>query len=113
MAMQQELLLAVIALLAAVAVLIRFARRWPAQSVDPKQVDREFLRRLAQGGDARLAHHKRPNVDPRIEHEFNKVFMTTTKEGKEALIGRLMVRQKCGRLEAMQMAVEEWRRENR
>ena len=25
-------------------------------------------------------------VDPRIEHEFNKVFMTTSKEGKQALI---------------------------
>jgi len=39
--------------------------------------------------------------------------MTTTKEGKEALIERWMARQKCGRLEAMRLAVEEWRRENR
>ena len=46
-------------------------------------------------------------------HEFNKVFMTTMKEGKEALIERWIARKKCGRLEAMRLAIEEWRRENR
>ena len=56
--------------------------------------------------------HKAQRVDPRIMHEFNKVFMTTSKEGKEALIKRWMARQKCSRLEAMRLAVEEWRREN-
>jgi hypothetical protein len=34
-------------------------------------------------------------------------------EGKEALIKRWMDRKKCNRLEAMRLAVEEWRRENR
>jgi hypothetical protein len=52
-------------------------------------------------------------VDPRIQHEFNKVFMTTSKEGKEALIQRWIDKKKCSRGEAMRLAIEEWRRENR
>jgi len=118
--MQQELLLAAIVLLA-VAVLAwwflpRKAQRLAPQKVqrlDPKKAQREFLHRLAQGGDPGLPHQKAQRIDPRIEHEFNRLFMTTTKEGKEALIERWMARQKCGRLEAMRLAVEEWRRENR
>ena len=118
--MQQELLLAAIVLLA-VAVLAwwflpRKAQRLAPQKVqrlDPKKAQREFLHRLAQGGDPGLPHQKAQRIDSRIEHEFNRLFMTTTKEGKEALIERWMARQKCGRLEAMRLAVEEWRRENR
>jgi len=49
----------------------------------------------------------------RIEHEFNKVFMTTSKEGKAALIRRWIDKKKCGRGEAMRLAVDEWRRETR
>ena len=52
-------------------------------------------------------------VDPGIEHEFNKVFMTTSKEGKQALIKGWMDRKKCDREEAMRLAIEEWRRDNR
>jgi len=48
-----------------------------------------------------------------IERDFLNVFMTTSAEGKEALIKRWMDRKKCDRLEAMRLAVEEWRRENR
>ena len=58
-------------------------------------------------------HQKARGVDPRIEREFNKVFMMTSKEGKEALIKRWTDRKKCGRGEAMRLAVEEWRRDNR
>jgi hypothetical protein len=39
--------------------------------------------------------------------------MTTSKEGKEALIERWTDRKKCSRGEAMRLAIEEWRRENR
>jgi hypothetical protein len=56
---------------------------------------------------------KGDRVDPRIEHEFNKVFMTTSKEGKEGLIQRWIDKKKCSRGEAMRLAIEEWRRENR
>ena len=100
--MQQELLLAAIALLAA-AVLVSSFLLWKAGPLHQK----------AQGVDPGLPHQKAQRIDPRIEHEFNRLFMTTTKEGKEALIERWMARQKCGRLEAMRLAVEEWRRENR
>jgi hypothetical protein len=121
--MQQELLLAAIALLAA-AVLVSSFLLWKAglphqkaQRVDPElphqKAQREFLHRLAQGVEPEVPLQKAQRVGPRIEHEFKRVFMTTTKEGKEALIKRWMARQKCGRLEAMRLAVEEWRRENR
>jgi hypothetical protein len=99
--------------------LVVFASEGPkARSTEgPKARSKEgpkvFLHRLAQGGDPGLPHQKAQRIDPRIEHEFNRLFMTTTKEGKEALIERWMARQKCGRLEAMRLAVEEWRRENR
>ena len=48
-----------------------------------------------------------------IERDFRNVFMVVSTGGKEALIKRWMDRKKCGRLEAMRLAVEEWRRENR
>ena len=56
---------------------------------------------------------KAQRVDPGIEREFNNVFMTTSKEGKEALIKRWMDRKKCNREEAMRLAIEELRRDNR
>ena len=114
--MYQELLLTGIALLAG-GVLIWSFLPWKAQRVDPElppqKAQREFLHRLAQGGNPELPHQKEQRIDPQIEREFNRVFMTTTKQGKEALIERWMARQKCGRLEAMRLAVEEWRRENK
>ena len=87
--MQQEFLLTAMALLAGAALVLSFPY-WKG-----------------------LLHQKARGVDPRIEHEFNKVFMTTSKEGKEALIKRWTDRKNCGRGEAMRLAVEEWRRENR
>ena len=45
-------------------------------------------------------------------NEFNKVFMKTSKEGKQALIERWIDRKKCGREEAMRLAVDELRRDN-
>jgi hypothetical protein len=52
-------------------------------------------------------------IDPQIEREFNRVFMTTSEEGKQALIKRWTKRKKCGRGEAMRLAIEELRRANR
>jgi hypothetical protein len=37
----------------------------------------------------------------------------TSQTGKEALIGKWMQRTGCGRSQAMRLAVEEWRRDNR
>ena len=48
-----------------------------------------------------------------IERDFHNVFMTASTEGKEAVIKRWMDRKKCGRLEAMRLAVEQWRWDNR
>ena len=129
--MQQELLLTAIALLAGAVLVWRFLPRkaqradagllhQKAQGVDPEllhqKAQREFLHRLVQGvepGHQKAQRQKAPKIGPRIEHEFNRLFMTTSKEGKEALIRRWMARQKCGRPEAMRLAIEEWRRENR
>jgi hypothetical protein len=44
-----------------------------------------------------------------IEQDFNNVLALTRKEGKEAVLKRIIDRQKCSRLEAKRIAVEEWR----
>jgi hypothetical protein len=56
---------------------------------------------------------RRRTAGAAIEHEFNKVFMTTMPAGREALIKRWMDKKGCGRREAMRLAIEEWRRESR
>ena len=65
--------------------------------------------------DGLLRDHpsQRKAVDPGIEREFNNAFMTTSKEGKQALIKRWMDRKECDREEAMRLAIEELRRDNR
>ena len=60
-----------------------------------------------------LGHQKADRVDPGIEREFNNVFMTLSKERKQALIKRWMDRKQCDREEAMRLAIEELRRDNR
>jgi hypothetical protein len=62
-----------------------------------------WLRRDRQGGAA----------DAQSEREFRTVFSMTSQAGKEAIIERWMRRQGCSRSEAMRLAVEEWRRDNR
>jgi hypothetical protein len=86
------------ALLLGAALVLSFLhwKEWKSQRVDPG-----FL------------HQKAQRVDPGIEREFNKVFMTTSMEGKQALIKRWMDRKKCDREEAMRLAIEELRRDNR
>jgi hypothetical protein len=126
--MQQELVLTGFALLASAALLVSLLRG-KVKKIDPKlahqqpqrvapelqhqKAQREFLQRLLEGAEQKRPPRKPRTVDKRIEHEFNRLFMTTTKAGKEALIERWVARQKCGRLEAMRLAIDEWRRENR
>ena len=81
-----------------------------AKPLDGLLRDRPSQRKADDPG---LPHQKADRVDPRIEREFNKVFMTTSKAGKQALIKRWMDRKKCDREEAMRLAIEELRRDNR
>ena len=48
-----------------------------------------------------------------IEQDFARVFAMTSAQGKEGLIRRWMDRSGCDRTEAMRLATEEWRRDNR
>jgi hypothetical protein len=50
---------------------------------------------------------------PQIEQDFARVFAMTSAQGKEGLIRRWMDRSGCDRTEAMRLATEEWRRDNR
>jgi hypothetical protein len=50
---------------------------------------------------------------PDIERDFRRLFAMTSQQGKEALIRRWMERTGCNRTEAMRLAAEEWRRDNR
>ncbi len=48
-----------------------------------------------------------------IQPQFSRVFSMTSAQGKENLIRRRMKRNGCDRTEAMRLATEEWRRDNR
>jgi len=48
-----------------------------------------------------------------IQRDFQRVFSMTSAPGKEGLIKRWMDRTGCDRTEAMRLATEEWRRDNR
>jgi hypothetical protein len=48
-----------------------------------------------------------------IEQDFARVFAMTSAQGKKGLIRRWMDRSGCDRTEAMRLATEEWRRDNR
>ncbi|MCA6100073.1 hypothetical protein [Bradyrhizobium australafricanum] len=47
------------------------------------------------------------------QRDFQRVFSMTRAQGKEGLIKRWMDRTGCDRTEAMRLATEEWRRDNR
>jgi hypothetical protein len=64
-----------------------------------------------RGGHAQ--HRATGEADIQAEREFRAVFNMTSQTGKEALIGKWMQRTGCGRSQAMRLAVEEWRRDNR
>jgi Flp pilus assembly protein TadB len=48
-----------------------------------------------------------------IQHDFNKVFMLTTPQAREAMITDIQKRHGCNRVEAMRRAVAQWRQETR
>jgi hypothetical protein len=48
-----------------------------------------------------------------IEQDFARVFCMTSPQAREGLITRWMDRSGCDRTEAMRLATEEWRRDNR
>src|SRR3982074_76421 len=48
-----------------------------------------------------------------IERDFMRVFSMTSARGRENLIRRWIDRTGCDRTEAMRLATEEWRRDNR
>jgi hypothetical protein len=59
---------------------------------------------------------RRPVANARrseIERDFARVFSMTSAQGKEGLIRRWMDRSGCDRTEAMRLATEEWRRDDR
>jgi hypothetical protein len=78
-----------------------------------KADDPPLSHQKAQRVDPGLLHQNAQKVDPRIEREFNNVFMTTSKDGKQALFKRWMDKKKCDREEAMRLAIEELRWDNR
>ena len=110
--MQQRFLFTVILSAAAVcsgaALVLSFLhwKGWKAQRVNPGLSHQKVQRVDPPASEG-------PRVDWRIEYEFNKVFMTTSKNGKEALIKRWIDRKNCDRQEAMRLAIEELRRDNR
>ena len=112
--MQERFLLAAIlsatAICSGAALVLSFLhwKAWKVQRVNPG-----LSHQRAQRVDPPLLHQKAQRVDWRIEYEFNKVFMKTSKEGKQALIERWIDRKKCSREEAMRLAVDELRRDNR
>ena len=116
-AMTEKLLIATLvgALVAAVVALF-FSGRQSSPLNDRRAKGRKVEGIAPSGGDAESVARllaKLEKIDPRIEHEFNKIFMTTSKEGKENLIQRWIDKKNCGRGEAMRLAVEERRRDNR
>ena len=115
--MKETLILAPFgALIIAAAVVLFFSGRKSSSLNDRLPKGRKVEGIAPSGGDAESVARllaKFEKIDPRIEHEFNKTFMITSKEGKENLIQRWIVKKNCGRGEAMRLAVEEWRRDNR
>lgn len=105
--MQQELLLAGMLLLAVAALFLAF-RLWKKDQrrrADPwagSELEGLFKTKTAQA----------QKVDPGIENEFSRIFMTTHKEGREALI-KQWTDKGASRGKAMQSAIDEWRRDNR
>ena len=113
--MQQEffLLAAILtatALCAVAALVLSFLhwKGWKAQRINPG-----LPHHKAQQVDSPPLHQQAQRVDWRIQYEFNTVFMTASKNGKEALIKRWTERKNCDRQEAMRLAIEELRRDNR
>lgn len=48
-----------------------------------------------------------------VEREFKQVFFNLTADGRERVIQGTMIKKRCTRIEAMRIAIEEWRSDNR
>jgi hypothetical protein len=48
-----------------------------------------------------------------VEREFKQVFFNLTADGRERVIQGTMIKKRCTRVEAMRLAIEEWRADNR
>ncbi|MGY3505178.1 hypothetical protein [Bradyrhizobium sp. USDA 4471] len=96
--------------------------------MDTEQIFLSLLLLLLVGGIAYyLAQHRSHGLHPAsptprqadlgrqsdIQRDFQRVFSMTSAHGKEGLIKRWMDRTGCDRTEAMRLATEEWRRDNR
>jgi hypothetical protein len=66
-------------------------------------------RQIANTPQRQIANTRRSQ----IEQDFARVFAMTSAQGKKGLIRRWMDRSGCDRTEAMRLATEEWRRDNR
>ena len=54
-----------------------------------------------------------PVDDARVVRDFNNVFFSRTQADRERIISFWMGRSSCSRTEAMRLAVEDWRKEQR
>ncbi|QOG23348.1 hypothetical protein [Bradyrhizobium sp. SEMIA] len=90
--------------------------------MDTVQIALALLLLLLVGGVAyylsqNRSHALRPAPDlgrqSDVQRDFQRVFAMTSAQGKEGLIKRWMDRTGCDRTEAMRLATEEWRRDNR
>lgn len=75
------------------------------------QLGRQHRLMAAAGWQPETARNRRRQLN--IQRDFARVFSMTGADGKERLIRRWMDRAGCDRTEAMRLAVEEWRRDNR
>lgn len=48
-----------------------------------------------------------------VEREFKQVFFNLTNDGRERVIQGTMIKRRCTRVNAMRIAIEEWRSDNR
>jgi hypothetical protein len=66
-----------------------------------------------------IPHARRSELDrsvgsqSEIQRDFSRVFSMVSVQGREGLIKRWMDRSGCDRTEAMRLAIDEWRRDNR
>jgi hypothetical protein len=90
-------------------------------NMDMEQIIAGLLLLLCGAGVAYFLLQHRPQLQravpnarrSEIERDFARVFSMTSAQGKEGLIRRWMYRSGCDRTEAMRLATEEWRRDNR
>ena len=84
------------------------------KAVDPPSPPKSAIAAQKARPLDRLQHDRQGGAaDAQSAREFRTVFNMTSQASKEAMIEKWMRRQGCSRSEAMRLAVEEWRRDNR